>query len=562
MAVVVGLCAGFVAILLKATVHYLQSGFSTLHNQYPWIYAAAPSLGILITIGFTKLILNNQLQKGTYHVLLAIGKKSSQLPRSEVYSHAVTSALTVGAGGSAGLESPIVQTGSAIGSNIASLFPLGYKDRTLLLACGASAGIASAFNAPIAGVLFALEVLLVDVSISSFIPLLMAGATGALLSKIALSEEILLSFKEASPFNYFNIPYYIILGILCGVASVYYIRVYLSIENLFERFSHWSLKWCLGGALLAILIYLFPPLFGEGYATIRVLSTSDAVTLFSNSPFQALFSQSSLWIGISVLLISLLKVLAVSFSINAGGNGGNFAPALTMGSALGFSYAYITNSISALSLPTSNFSLVAMAGVLTGIFHAPLTAIFLIAEITGGYDLMIPLMIVAAISTSISRYFGPHSLDDAKLIRAKALTVSYRNMQVISGLAPSDFLEKDFVTISEKSTLRELIGAIEKSKRNVFPVVDGNDRLVGIISLEEIRGIMFSTSLYDSIKVTQLMHEPTLCIDDTDDIYSIMDKFDKTDMWNIPVRSGEKYKGFMSKSTVYSKFRELSARHQ
>lgn len=349
----------------------------SLGQQYNWIYFIAPTIGIVSTSLFIQLFLNGNLLRGTSHVLMAIAKKSSYFPRQEIFSHAITSALTVGLGGSAGIESPIVQTGSAIGSTFASIFPIGYRDRTLLLACGASAGIAAAFNAPIAGVLFALEVLLVDVSISAFIPLLIAGATGALCSKIILAEGILLSFKNISNFNYHNVPYYILLGIACGLVSVFYLRGFTKTETVFTKIFHSdAVKVVVGCTLLGGLIMLFPALFGEGYRSIKSLALDQ---LFLGSPFQDFILQTPWGLGLAILLVGIIKVFAVSFTLNAGGNGGNFAPALFVGACLGFAFAFLLNTTGLTNLPTSNFCMVAMAGLLTGIFHSPLTGIFLIA---------------------------------------------------------------------------------------------------------------------------------------------------------------------------------------
>ena len=556
-AVIVGLWAGLTAVLLKISVHYLLGILRSFGQHDNWIYFVSPAVGILATVLFTRLVLNGELSRGTSHVLLAIAKKSSFLPRRETFAHVVTSALTVGLGGSAGLESPIVQTGSAIGSTFASFFPVGYRDRTLLLACGASAGIAAAFNAPIAGVLFALEVLLVDVSISAFIPLLIAGASGALCSEIILSEGILLSFKEARDFNYHNIPLYIVLGIVCGLLSTFYRSAFLWTEDLFAKFFHSPFtRLLVGGALLGCLILLFPALFGEGYPSIKELALNKPDQLFDGSPLQEFVSHTPWSLGLAVLAVAIIKVFAVSFTLNAGGNGGNFAPALLVGACLGFSFASLANATGLANLPTSNFCLVAMAGMLTGIFHAPLTGVFLIAEITGGYDLIIPLMIVSALSTALSRYLNPLSLDEAKLKQRDHSITFNKDSHVLSELSLEGFIEKDFVVVPIHSNLRTLVDAVAHSKRNIFPVVDEQANLVGIIALENIREIMFDTSLYDSLSVDQLMQKPIVTANLTDDMSLIMEKFDKSGVWNIPVARDGKYIGFISKSSIFTNYRD------
>jgi CIC family chloride channel protein len=556
-AVIVGLWAGITAVILKVSVHYLQEVLVHWSKSYRWLYFITPVIGILSTYAFIRYILNGNLLRGTSHVLFAIAKKSSFLPRSEIFSHVATSALTVGMGGSAGLESPIVQTGSAIGSTFASLFPVGYRDRTLLLACGAAAGIATAFNAPIAGVLFALEVLLVDVSISAFIPLLIAGAVGALCSKIILAEGILFSFRQGTDFDYHNVPYYILLGIACGLLSAFYLKAFLKTENIFNKFLRSKLsKLIVGCLLLGGLILLFPALFGEGYTSIKALADSKPDRLFEGSPLYDFVLETKWSLGLAILAVSIVKVFAVSFTLNAGGNGGNFAPSLLVGACAGFSFAFLLNGTGLTSIPTSNFCLVGMAGVLTGIFHAPLTAIFLIAEITGGYDLMIPLMIVAALSTAVSRYLSPHSLDEAKLKKTDSTISFTKDAHVLSELSLKGFIEKDFVEVKLHSTLRILVDAVAHSKRNIFPITDENGNLSGIIALENVREVMFNTSLYDSVLVNQLMQKSTVIVDLHDDMNSVMEKFDKSGIWNIPVVNEGKYVGFISKSRIFSNYRE------
>jgi chloride channel protein, CIC family len=556
-AVLVGLWAGLTAVVLKVSVHFLQQLLKEFGTNYAWLYFVSPAAGILLAYLFAKLILNGKLARGTSHVLLAIAKKSSFLPRSEVFSHVVTSALTVGMGGSAGLESPIVQTGSAIGSTYSSIFPMGYRDRTLLLACGAASGIATAFNAPIAGVLFALEVLLVDVSISAFIPLLIAGATGALCSKIILAEGVLLSFKQVTNFNYHNVPYYLALGAICGLVSAYYIKIFLRTESLFHRLiKSDTARLGIGSLLLGGLVFIFPALFGEGYQYITDLATFKPDLLFRSSPLQNLFVSSGWQLGLGILVIGLVKVFAVSFTLNAGGNGGNFAPSLFVGACLGFSFALIPNSLALTDLPLSNFCLVAMAGVLTGIFHSPLTAVFLIAEITGGYELIIPLMIVSAISTAISSYLQPESLDQAKLKQGNATVALDKDSHVLAELSLAPCIETDFVAVRLDSNLRAVVDAVAHSKRNIFPVIDSEGNLAGIIALENIREIMFNHSQYDVISVKKLMQPPVTTGNIGDDMVEIMEKFDKTGVWNIPILDGKKYLGFISKSSIFSSYRD------
>lgn len=554
-AVIVGLWAGLTAVVLKISVHSVEELLMPVGRNHPWIYFVSPTVGIFLSVLFVQFVLNGSLLRGTSHVLLAIARKSSFIPRNEIYGHVATSALTVGMGGSAGLESPIVQTGSAIGSVFASFFPIGYRDRTLLLACGASAGIATAFNAPIAGVLFALEVLLVDVSISAFIPLLIAGATGALCSKIILDENILFTFKNASEFNYRNVPYYVLLGVLCGLVSAFYLKTFLKAEQIFRKVPSKLLKAILGGVLLGLLIMLFPALFGEGYSSIKALAHYNPKQLLNGSPLFPFLSEKMWALGFAILAIALIKSIAVAVTLGGGGNGGNFAPSLLSGACVGFSFSYLFNLTGFSALPTSNFSLVGMAGMLTGIFHAPLTAIFLIAEITGGYDLIIPLMIVSAISTALSGYMHKDSLDQAKLRMSPEAIVLDKDTRVLSELSVSGFIEKDFISISPAATLRTLTEAVAHSKRNFFPVVTEDGKLAGIVSLENIREVMFDSVQYDILKADQLMQLPQVTADIDENMATVMEKFDKSGLWNIPVLASGKYVGFISKSSIFSNYR-------
>ncbi len=555
-AILIAIWAGLTAVALKTVVHYLQLGIQTLSLRYHWIYLVTPGLGILLTIIFIKYIIRTPLNTGTWHVLLAIAKKFSVLERKETYTHAISSALTVGMGGSVGLESPIVQTGSAIGSTFASFFPMGYRDRTLMLACGAAAGIAAAFNAPITGVLFALEVLLVDISVSSFIPLLIAGAVGALCSKIILHEGIVLSFSLVREFDYRNVGFYMLLGVLCGMVSVFYVRALIKTQDLLQKFVPGTFtRLVAGGVLLGGLIFLFPSLFGDGYSTITHLAQQEPEKLFENSLIGAVEDRHVMLI-ITVFVLSLVKVFAVGLTLGSGGNGGNFAPSLFVGACLGFAFSSFLVMAGFDRVTVANFTLVGMAGVLTGVFHSPLTAIFLIAEVTGGYGLMIPLMIVAALSSGASRFLRQRSLDETVLKR-KVKNFSFdKDTQLLSRLSMNDCIEKDFLTVPTNSTLRTLVGIIARSKRNIFPVVDPQQQLMGVIALEDIREIMFNNELYDTVSVNQLMRPPQVTATIEEEMASVMEKFDKSNVWNIPVLDGGKYVGFVSKSNVFSNYRK------
>jgi CIC family chloride channel protein len=553
----VGISAGIAAVILKLFVHairhYLVDEF-LLKYDFKYLYLILPLIGIGSTLLIVKYFFKNQLNRGNTAILFAIAKKSSFLPFHQMYSHIITSGLTVGFGGSAGLESPIVSTGSAIGSNFARTYKLSYKERTLLLAAGAAGGIAGAFNAPIAGVLFALEVILVDISISAFIPLLIAAASGALLSKIILHESNLLFFKLKQPFDYNNVPFYILLGLLAGITSLYYVNFFDKVESKFHTIKSGFTKWFIGGVALVFLFALFPSLFGEGYESIKALSEFRTDALFRDSLLLG-FIKSKWTLLFFITITLLLKAFAAAITLGSGGNGGNFAPSLFVGAYLGFAFSFFLTLMGFNDIPVSNFTIVAMAGILSGVFHAPLTAIFLIAEITGGYELIIPLIIVASISYIIVKRFHPESLDVRRLRNKGTIVSENKDTSILSKINTKEMIETDFATIHFKATLRDIVETIKHSKRNTFPVVKKNNKLLGIIYLDNIREEMFNPELYDKVTAKEVMLKPSMIIDTKEDIFSIMRKFEESGQWNLPVVENEIYIGFLSKSSILDKYR-------
>jgi CIC family chloride channel protein len=564
----VGLTAGLAAVLLKLSVHLIQAGITHDYKiQHQFIfYLITPLIGILLTVYFVRKFLKGKLGRGNANILNSIARKSSNLPKDQMYSHLITSALTVGFGGSAGLESPIVTTGSAIGSNYGKTYHLTYKDRTLLLACGAAAGISAAFNAPVAGLLFALEVILADVTLSAFIPLMIAAASGALCAKIILNEDVLsffnlqekiFYFKDVTKFNYRNVPWYVLLGILCGFFSIYYARLFPKVEAFFRKKKKYPWHSAVaGGLVLALLIWFFPSLFGEGYTSVKYLADGHADKLLKNSFFENYITTATP--GFLLLFVTaamFIKVFAVGATIGGGGNGGNFAPSLFVGAYLGFVFSKGIEWMGISTMPIANFTLVGMCGILTGIFHAPLTGIFLIAEITGGYELMIPLLIVSAISYSIVKYFEPYSMDTKKLAKKGHVFTHDKDRNILSSLKVRKIIETEFQKLLPTLTLGELVIIVSKSQRNIFPVVDKDGRLVGIILLDRIREIMFRQDQYNKVTVEQLMQPPAAIIQPDDDMYAVMKKFDETGAWNLPVIENEMYIGFVSKSSIFTKYR-------
>jgi CIC family chloride channel protein len=553
--IVVGLLSSLAAIILKFSVHSIGAWVTYYATNYErfFLFTLFPALGIALTVIYTQYVLKGKLKRGSAEISYAIARKSSELPASQTYSHIITSALTVGFGGSLGLESPMVSTGSAIGSNYGKFFHLSYKDRTVLLACGAAAGIAAAFNSPVAGVLFAIEVLLTDVTVAAFIPIIISAASGALLSKIILAEGITLSFSLQQPFDYHNVPYYILLGGVAGFVSLYYARVLEKIEAMFGSIRSHLKKIALGGFLLSILLILFPPLFGEGYESIKLLANLQTTEITKNSILhQFIHNDYSLLLFLGALV--LIKVVAVAVTLGSGGNGGNFGPSLFVGAYTGFTFAKLINLTGLAHIPETNFTLVAMAGILSGVFYAPLCAIFLIAEITGGYALIIPLMIVAALSITVVRYFEPLSMEGRKLSRLLKVSVDDRDKYLLSKLDLNQLLETNFSAVRPEDTLRLLVRVISVSKRNTFPVVDKGGKLVGVVLLDNIRELIFNTKIYDTTFAKELMTEAH-AVDVNESLHDILKKFDDTKQWNLPVIKDKIYIGFLSKARILSEYR-------
>ncbi|WP_395051343.1 chloride channel protein [Flavobacterium sp.] len=555
--VLVGILSAFAVIVLKTFAHWVFQ-FATYINgilKLSFINSILPIIGILLTVFVVKRVLGGTIEKGTSQILYAVAKKASIIPRKQMYAQIITSSLTVGLGGSAGLESPIVITGAAFGSNYAQRFKLRYKDRTLLIGCGVAAGIAAAFNAPIAGVLFAIEVLLVDVSISAFTPIMIAAATGALISEIVLDETILLSFKQQQTFNYHNIPYYILLGIFTGLICVYYSRNFQRVEHFFHRLRLKPYKKALFGAsILALLIFIFPTLFGEGYESIKTLSENDPGQLLENTLFSSFRNNG--WALLAFIgLTMMLKVFATGITLGSGGNGGNFAPSLFLGSYAGFFFSKFLNLTGLTKLPISNFTMVGMAGILSGLFHAPLTAIFLIAEITGGYDLMIPLMMVASISFAISKRFEKHSLDVKNLARKGQAFTSNKDTNILSTLDTNSIIQTDYLTVSPDENLEKLVDLISHSNQVIFAVVDTEKQLLGIVHFNDIREIIFNPYRVKYTLVKEIMKTPFDVIYPTDSMETVMNKFEITKVHFLPVLKEGKYYGFISKSIALEAYR-------
>ena len=559
--VLVGISSALAVIVLKIFAHSVFTFATYVTNHVNFfnigiIKILLPVIGIVLTVFVVNRFLGGTIEKGTSQILYAVAKKASIIPKKQMYAQIMTSSLTVGLGGSAGLESPIVVTGAAFGSNYAQRYKLHYKDRTLLIGCGVTAGISAAFNAPIAGVLFAVEVLLVDVSISAFTPIMIAAATGALVSAIALDESILLNFPSREIFNFRNTPYYALLGIVTGFVAVFYARNFQRTEHYFGHMRLSAYKKALFGAsILALLIFIFPTLFGEGYESIRTLSGSDPGELMEKTLFRGLRNNN--WALLAFVGCSfMLKAFATGITLGSGGNGGNFAPSLFLGSYVGFFFSKLLNLIGLTNLPIGNFTMVGMAGILSGLFHAPLTAIFLIAEITGGYGLMIPLMIVSSISFTISKRFEKHSLDVKNLAKKGHAFTSNKDSNVLSTLDTTSIIQTDYLKLTPDENLEKLVDLISHSNQVIFPVVSKDNYLMGIVHFNDVREIIFNQYRVKYTLIKEIMVQPVAVVHPSNSMEIVMDKFESSKKAFLPVISDDKYVGFISKSEALEAYRK------
>lgn len=557
--VLVGISTAFAVIVLKAFAHnvFLLANYINGYLKLPYINSILPICGILLTVLVVRRVLHGRIEKGSSRILYAVAKKGGIMPRKQMYSQIITSSLTVGLGGSAGLESPITITGAAFGSNFAQKYKLSQKDRILLLACGVAAGIGAAFNAPIAGVLFAIEVVLTDVTITAFIPIMISAATGAIVSAIVLNEEVLLSFRQQQSFDYHNIPYYILLGILAGLVSVYHARKFRKVEEYFARSKKKDYIKALYGAVpLAALIFLFPTLFGEGYESIKVLSNSNPQVLLENTVLEPLKDNGwvlLLFVGITMLL----KAIATGLTLASGGNGGNFAPSLFVGSYLGFFVAKFFVLIGlAKELPVGNFTIVGMAGILSGLFHAPLTAIFLIGEITGGYNLMVPLMIVSSISFAVSKQFEKHSMDVKHLADKGDVYTSDKDRNILSGIDLLNVVDTSGKTLHPAQKPEDVVALLATTTQSHFAIVDEKFKLMGIIDFNSIRQIAFNSFRLKYSSLSEMITLPQYIASVEDSVEMIMEKFELAQSDYLPILKDNRYYGFIYKCDILEAYRD------
>lgn len=560
LALVVGLLSGFAALLLKLIIEEIAS-LLTAHvsiTQGNYSYLIFPIVGILIVSLFVRYVVRDNISHGVTRVLYAISQKKSRLKVHNMWTSLVASSVTIGFGGSVGAEGPIVFTGAAIGSNFGGAFRLSPRILMLLVGCGAAAGIAGIFKAPIAGMLFTIEVLMLDLTAASVMPLMIASITGATVAYVFTGYDVEFFFSQSEPFVTSRIPYVILLGVFCGFVSLYFTKMMNMMERTFGKLKNPWLKLLFGAVILSSLIFLFPPLYGEGYGPINLLLNGQFSQIFDGSLFYDY--RNDVWMVILFIgMIILTKVFATSATNGSGGVGGTFAPSLYVGCMAGFFFAILINTLGLCDgeLSTKNFALMGMAGVMSAVMHAPLMAIFLTAEMTGGYELFLPLLIVSTISYGTIRLFLPWSIYTMRLAQRGELLTHEKDKTVLTLLKMDSVIETDFIEVHPDMTLKEMVGVISRSNRNLFPVTDDKGSLLGIVLLDDIRNIMFRPDLYRKMRVSKFMAMVPAKIEVGESMDKVMKLFDDTNAWNLPVVEKGKYVGFVSKSKIFNSYRRV-----
>ena len=562
LAIIIGVASGLAAVLLKFLIGTISGLVNSVTeaSQANYYYLVFPIIGIFLTGIYVRYVVRDNISHGVTRVLYAIAQKKSRLKFYNMYASLASSSVTIGCGGSVGAEGPIVFTGAAIGSNLGQAFRLSPHMLMMLVGCGAAAGIAGIFKAPIAGVLFTVEVLMLDLTAGSVMPLIMASVAGATVAYVFTGYNVEFFFTQSEMFYTSRIPYVVLLGVFCGLVSVYFTKMIEVMERMFGRISRPRYRFFLGSILLSVLIFVFPPLFGEGYESINYLLNGHVEQIFNNSLFYGMRSS----VGATLLLVGALcfmKVFATSATNGGGGVGGTFAPSLYVGCMAGFLFAYAVNSLGivdpTMPLSTKNFALVGMAGVMAGVMHAPLMAIFLTAEMTGGYSLFLPLLIVAAISYGTSRIFSNYSIYTKRLALQGELLTHQKDKTVLTLLKMDSVIETDFIPVHPDMSLKQMVDVISKSKRNLFPVTDDDGQLLGIVLLDDIRNIMFRPDLYRRMHVKRFMSMPPAKVELGTPMDQVMKMFDNTGAWNLPVVEEGRYVGFVSKSKIFNSYRRV-----
>jgi len=554
----IGLVSALAAVVMKNAVHFTHVLFTqgVMKGAGGVLVLAYPLVGIFLTVLVVKYLVRDNISHGISRVLYAISTRKSYIKPHNNWSSIVTSSLTIGFGGSVGVEAPIVLTGASIGSNIARHFKLNYKNVTLMLGCGVAGAISGIFKAPIAGILFTLEILMLDLTMSSIVPLLISSVTAATVAFFFMGDNVLFSFHVKQGFMLSELPYYLILGVFCGLVGLYFTRATIGIEKLYKKIGNKWIRMLVGGSILGILIYFYPALYGEGYETVMALLNAGTGVAPGKEIFGAV--STGFW-SFTLLMAGLLlvKVVATASTNGAGGVGGIVAPVLFTGGVAGYFLSGLLNQLFGLALIESSFTLAAMAGVFSAVLHAPMTAIFLIAEITEGYGLLIPLILTSTVAFITARSFQKYSIYTEQLALSGDLITHNKDKAVMTLLDWSKEVEKDLLTVRPDGTLRDLVKQISKSNRNLFPVVDEFNILEGVVLLDDVRDKMFKPELYDKITVRELMTIPPSYIDLSERGDAVLDAFERTGAWNLPVLDQGRYVGFISKSRIFSAYREL-----
>ena len=560
LSILVGFLAGLGTVLLKNLTHYIQLLFELdfFNNYQNSLYFIFPMIGLFLVYVIKQIWLKKHIGHGISSTLYAISKLGGIIPRYNIYAALITAPLTAGFGGSVGLQGPAVSVGAALGSNAARLFHMNTKTRMLLIGCAAAGAMASMFKAPIAAIIFAIEIFSLDIAFTSLVPLLLASVSAVVTSYMFLGTDVLLRFELTDKFQVNDIGFYAVLGLVTALASVYFSKVFFAITNFFKQFKSRAVRFLIGGLAIGTMLYFIPPLYGEGYGIMNNLLKGDHIAAIGKTPFN--LDLSNTWIVIGLLLgIGIFKAIAMTTTFGAGGVGGVFIPTLVMGSVLGNAFAKIINNMGLdFHVSESNFTLIGMTGLMAGVLHAPLTAIFLIAEITGGYELFVPLMIVSAISFAITKYYVSHSIYTLKLAQRGELMTHDKDKNVLMVLDINKVIETNFIILKPDMKLGDILkNAVAKSSRNHFPVVNDKHEFLGVIRLDDIRHMMFDSDLYDKVTAASLMHADAGIINyDEDKMNDIMDKFKSSGAWNLPVIKSGKYYGYISKSKLLTAYRQ------
>lgn len=563
LAVVVGLLSGLAAVALKTLVHYSGVLVTRVGALTPLggnvMMLVFPLIGIALTVLFVKYIVRGDIGHGLPSVLLAISRNEGRLPAKNMYTSLIASTLTVAFGGSVGLEAPIASTGSAIGSNIGRWLRLSPKSVRILLGCGAAGAIAGIFKAPFAGIMFVLEVFMFDLSATTALPLLISALVAATVAYFLMGTDVQFHFEVTQQFGLSQLPFYVVLGVFCALVSIYFLRTTDRVEQLFARFRKPWLRVLAGGLVLGVLIYLFPPLYGEGYGMLTQLLHGDNSSLFVNTVYGS-WSDNVLVVLLVLFLLIALKAVATAATIGSGGVGGTFGPSLIVGGLSGYFVAMLCNQMGLPEQDTANFALVGMAAVMTGVMHAPFMATFLIADITGGYQLLVPLMVASAVTYLCVSPFERHSIYARKLAEKGDLLTHDKDASAWHLLDMSSLIETNFVIVRSGNTLRDLVEVIQTSRRNVFPVLSDDDKFLGVVVLDDVRKIIFRPELYDTVVVDDLMHPMSEgdLVRSSDSLLDVVEKFRIGDRYNlVVVDDDDNYLGFLSRANTFSAYRRF-----